>query len=60
MAQRRAQQRDRAAINDAQKSAQQRFEKDLLDRVQGKWMDEERVLLSWGGGARKLGLLSDG
>lgn len=59
MAQRRAQQRDRAAINDAQKSAQQRFEKDLLDRVQGKWMDEERVLLSWGG-ARKLGLLSDG
>eukprot|EP00913_Durusdinium_trenchii_P028075 g26322.t1 len=42
-----AQQRDRAAINQAQRSAQQRFEKDLLDRVQGKWTDEEDPSISY-------------
>lgn len=47
MAQRQAQQRDRAAIISAQKSAQQRFEKDLLDRVQGKWKDEEDASISY-------------
>ena len=47
MAQRQAQQRDRAAIISAQKSAQQRFEKDLLDRVQGKWKDEEDPTISY-------------
>ncbi|CAK9076343.1 unnamed protein product [Durusdinium trenchii] len=46
-AQRQAQQRDRAAINQAQRSAQQRFEKDLLDRVQGKWTDEEDPSISY-------------
>jgi len=40
LAQRRAKLRDRSAISQAQRSAQQRFEKDLLDRVQGSWIDE--------------------
>lgn len=40
LAQRRAKQRDRCAITQAQRNAQQRFEKDLLDRVQGTWIDE--------------------
>lgn len=40
LAQRRAKQRDRSAISQAQRSAQQRFERDLLDRVQGHWLDE--------------------
>ena len=31
---------------EAQRSAQQRFEKDLLDRVQGKWTDEEDPSIS--------------
>lgn len=39
IAQRKAKTRDRSAISDAQRSAQQRFEKDILDRVQGKWVD---------------------
>jgi len=39
LAQRRAKLRDRSAISQAQRSAQQRFEKDLLDRVQGNWVD---------------------
>jgi len=39
MAQRRAKQRDRSAISQAQRSAQQRFERDLLSRVQGYWAD---------------------
>ncbi|CAE8601901.1 unnamed protein product [Polarella glacialis] len=39
-AQRQAKLRDRSAINQAQRTAQQRFEKDLLDRVQGNWVDE--------------------
>jgi len=39
IAQRRAKQRDRSSIQQAQRSAQQRFEKDLLDRVQGAWID---------------------
>lgn len=39
LAQRRAKQRDRSSIQQAQRSAQQRFEKDLLDRVQGAWID---------------------
>eukprot|EP00438_Fugacium_kawagutii_P034877 Skav225573 [mRNA] locus=scaffold81:532300:532941:+ [translate_table: standard] len=47
MAQRQAQQRDRAAIISAQKSAQQRFEKDLLDRVQGQWKDGEDATISY-------------
>ncbi|CAE7813627.1 unnamed protein product [Symbiodinium sp. CCMP2592] len=41
LAQRRAKQRDQSAISQAQRSAQLRFEKDLLDRVQGRWIDEE-------------------
>eukprot|EP00747_Dinoflagellata_sp_TGD_P115570 gnl/TRDRNA2_/TRDRNA2_172190_c1_seq2.p1 gnl/TRDRNA2_/TRDRNA2_172190_c1~~gnl/TRDRNA2_/TRDRNA2_172190_c1_seq2.p1 ORF type:complete len:359 (+),score=55.18 gnl/TRDRNA2_/TRDRNA2_172190_c1_seq2:93-1169(+) len=40
LAQRTAKARDRSAISQAQRSAQQRFEKDLLDRVQGRWVDE--------------------
>merc|ERR1719416_150146 len=40
LAQRRAKGRERGAIQQAQKSAQLRFEKDLLDRVQGSWVDE--------------------
>lgn len=40
LAQRRAKQRDRCSISQAQRSAQQRFERDLLDRVQGCWVDE--------------------
>jgi hypothetical protein len=39
LAQRRAKLRDRSAISQAQRSAQERFEKDLLDRVQGNWVD---------------------
>jgi len=39
LAQRRAKQRDRSAISQAQRSAQQRFERDLLERVQGHWVD---------------------
>lgn len=39
MAQRKAQQRDRSAIAQAQKSAQERFEKQHLERVQGYWID---------------------
>jgi len=39
MAQRRAKQRDTSAISQAQRAAQQRFERDLLDRVQGRWAD---------------------
>jgi len=40
IAQRRAKFRERSAISQAQRSAQMRFEKDLLDRVQGNWIDE--------------------
>lgn len=40
IAQRRAKQRDRAAIAQAQRSAQLRFESDVLSRVQGHWIDE--------------------
>eukprot|EP00747_Dinoflagellata_sp_TGD_P033358 gnl/TRDRNA2_/TRDRNA2_136564_c1_seq1.p1 gnl/TRDRNA2_/TRDRNA2_136564_c1~~gnl/TRDRNA2_/TRDRNA2_136564_c1_seq1.p1 ORF type:complete len:200 (+),score=47.89 gnl/TRDRNA2_/TRDRNA2_136564_c1_seq1:64-600(+) len=40
LAQRRAKQRERSAISQAQRSAQQRFEQGLLDRVQGRWVDE--------------------
>jgi len=39
LAQKRAKQRDRSSIQQAQRSAQQRFEKDYLDRVQGAWVD---------------------
>jgi len=39
LAQKRAKQRDRSAISQAQRSAQQRFERDLLERVQGSWAD---------------------
>lgn len=39
LAQKRAKQRDRSAISQAQRSAQQRFERDLLERVQGSWVD---------------------
>jgi len=39
LAQRRAKQRDRATISQAQRSAQQRFERDLLERIQGSWVD---------------------
>jgi len=39
MAQRKAKTRDRSAISQAQRCAQLRFEKDVLDRVQGKWVD---------------------
>lgn len=39
MAQRKAKQRDRSAISQAQRSAQLRFEQDLLDRIQGSWVD---------------------
>mmetsp|Transcript_2215 Transcript_2215/g.4666 ORF Transcript_2215/g.4666 Transcript_2215/m.4666 type:complete len:319 (+) Transcript_2215:124-1080(+) len=40
IAQRRAKQRDRSAISVAQRCAQQRFEQNLLDRIQGRWIDE--------------------
>uniref|UniRef100_A0A7S4RA73 Uncharacterized protein n=1 Tax=Alexandrium monilatum TaxID=311494 RepID=A0A7S4RA73_9DINO len=39
LAQKRAKQRDRSAISQAQRSAQQRFERDLLERIQGNWVD---------------------
>eukprot|EP00931_Biecheleriopsis_adriatica_P023535 TRINITY_DN14846_c0_g1_i1.p1 TRINITY_DN14846_c0_g1~~TRINITY_DN14846_c0_g1_i1.p1 ORF type:complete len:256 (+),score=49.74 TRINITY_DN14846_c0_g1_i1:110-769(+) len=39
-AQRRAANREGCAIADAQRAAQQRFEKDILDRLEGKWVDE--------------------
>uniref|UniRef100_A0A7S4RB25 Uncharacterized protein n=1 Tax=Alexandrium monilatum TaxID=311494 RepID=A0A7S4RB25_9DINO len=39
LAQRRAKQRDRSAISEAQRFAQQRFERDLLERIQGSWVD---------------------
>jgi len=32
--------REKSAISQAQRSAQLRFEKDLLDRMQGNWVDE--------------------
>lgn len=40
MAQRKAKLRDRSAITQAQRCAQQRFERDFLDRVQGYWLDD--------------------
>lgn len=39
LAQRRAKQRDREAIIQAQRSALQRFEKDHMERLQGRWYD---------------------
>jgi len=47
LAQRRAKLRDRSAIAQAQRSAQLRFEKDLLDRVQGSWVDESDPATSY-------------
>jgi len=46
-AQRLAKQRDRSAINQAQREAQMRFEKDLLDRVQGNWVDASDPSVSY-------------
>lgn len=39
LAQRKAKQRNRSAITMAQRSAQQRFEQELLERLQGSWID---------------------
>mmetsp|Transcript_42037 Transcript_42037/g.121906 ORF Transcript_42037/g.121906 Transcript_42037/m.121906 type:complete len:285 (-) Transcript_42037:73-927(-) len=47
LAQRRAKFRDKSAISQAQRSAQMRFEKDLLDRVQGSWVDESDRTVSY-------------
>jgi len=47
IAQRRAKFRERSAITQAQRSAQLRFERDLLDRVQGNWVDESDRSVSY-------------
>eukprot|EP00449_Zooxanthella_nutricula_P030325 CAMPEP_0198494688 /NCGR_PEP_ID=MMETSP1462-20131121/4766_1 /TAXON_ID=1333877 /ORGANISM="Brandtodinium nutriculum, Strain RCC3387" /LENGTH=297 /DNA_ID=CAMNT_0044223433 /DNA_START=41 /DNA_END=934 /DNA_ORIENTATION=+ len=41
LAQRKAALRDKTAISQAQRNAQMRFEKDMYDKVQGTWIDEE-------------------
>eukprot|EP00930_Biecheleria_cincta_P016197 TRINITY_DN1326_c0_g2_i2.p1 TRINITY_DN1326_c0_g2~~TRINITY_DN1326_c0_g2_i2.p1 ORF type:complete len:439 (-),score=91.32 TRINITY_DN1326_c0_g2_i2:82-1398(-) len=47
LAQRRAKQRDRFAINQAQREAQERFQSSILDRIQGYWVDESDPAVSY-------------
>jgi len=47
LAQRRARQRDKGAIQQAQKSAAMRFEKDIVDRLQGQWYDASDPIASY-------------
>merc|ERR1719440_6341 len=47
IAQRRAKQRDREAIIQAQQSALKRFEKDHLERLQGRWYDSKEANVTY-------------
>jgi hypothetical protein len=47
MAQRRAQNRDLSGIALAQQQARERFEKDLIDRISGKWVDSADHKISY-------------